>query len=91
MTSNDEKMVWCEHCVETSSGYECLIIGIISLRTGKMRFCPVCGTPKPAEKELAEKLFAVHGWASWKDISEDMKSDWRKVASVAEEHFKGKP
>jgi len=32
------------------------------LRAMEWKFCPVCGTPKPVEKELAEKLYeSTHG------------------------------
>jgi len=51
---------------------------------------------KPTEKELAEKLYEAL-WrrkienSSWEELNPGTQDDWRKVASVAEEHFKGKP
>jgi len=53
---------------------------------------------KPVEKELAEKLYQgfyaalIYGSTGvWGDLLESQRAAWRAVASVAEEHFKGKP
>ena len=92
MTSNDVKKVWCEHIYMNEISQSYFVHPIWPL-TDEAKFCPICGTPKPVEKELAQKLFEAWvksycGHATWIDLVELSKESWRKVASVADEHFK---
>ena len=83
-------MNWCEHMKEGLDGL--VYQGSLSNLT-EIMFCPICGVSRPVEKELAEKLYIA--WfgrdASWMNLNKKFKADWVRVASVAEEHFKGKP
>ena len=86
-------MNWCEHMKEGLDGlvYQGSLSNLIEIM-----FCPICGVSRPVEKELAEKLYEAL-WrrkienSSWEELNPGTQDDWRKVASVAEEHFKGKP
>jgi len=86
MTSDDVKMESVNKCCGHERKYWSL----------QWMFCPFCGTPKPVEKELAEKLYIA--WFNlhsshrlWKELSGESKDDWRQIAYVATEHFKEKP
>jgi len=51
-------MKWCSHMVVGVK----ISVSNRDLRAMEWKFCPVCGTPKPVEKELAEKLYeSTHG------------------------------
>ena len=85
-------MNWCSHMVVGVK----ISVPNSDLRDMECKGCPVCGTPKPVEKELAEKLYGVlreesRLFFSWGSLNVQEREAWRKVASVAEEHFKGKP
>ena len=90
--------VWCEH-ISWMNGTCSINSGwwqysdthksfAIELSVIQINFCPICGTPRPKEKSLAEKLkYACYpGYHSeiWYEL------DWESVALAAEEHFKNK-
>jgi len=97
MTSNDVKKVWCEHIYMNEISQSYFVHPIWPL-TDEAKFCPICGTPKPVEKELAQKLYqgfyaslVYGGTGIWSDLLESQRAAWRAVASAATEHFKEKP
>lgn len=51
------------------------------------KFCPVCGTPRPVEKSLAEKF---EKWLRTPvyDKTHDCNSAGAELAKIAEEHFR---
>lgn len=83
-------MKWCEHSFEVLGEmrfYREIRVGIAK-QTGSVvvgnnwHFCPICGTPRPKEKSLAEKMkesvyaTVACGW-----------DDYQKLEKIAEQHF----
>ena len=70
-------MKWCEH---VDAREQC------TFEIAGMKFCPTCGTPRPKEKSLAEKLREqFYTPATTIPVAECDR--WERVAKVAEEHF----
>ena len=49
---------WCEHCIHSpmpNDRKEFHLKGMM-IYCDKFNFCPICGTPRPREKSLAEKF-----------------------------------
>lgn len=77
---------WCEH---TFTG---ILSGQLRLDSGTgpcvqddWNFCPICGTPRPKEKELWEKM--KEAWLASETCCDD---SFKLMARVSEQHFKEK-
>ena len=89
---------WCEHI----KGQEGTIYTTINYDFGRcstsvpfyINFCPICGTPRPKEKSLEEKLEAVFNSHSHETCELHKSSHCsviKHLAETAEAHFKEKP
>ena len=80
--------VWCEHMKNKGDGlklykwHDDSIHSLGQSHTEYFQFCPICGTPRPKEKSLAEKFM---------DIPFPMtRLCADKLSDIASEHFKNK-
>lgn len=54
----------------------------LTLRGNEWMFCPICGTPHPTEKSLAEKFKEYLSQNSYIEVAD--------LAQIAEDHYKNK-
>jgi hypothetical protein len=75
---------WCEHTRhEAHWEKDWLVVGGHGLNGKDFMFCPICGTPRPTEKTLAEKFREYLPYAG-----SDMNLEG--LAAIAAEHYGGK-
>lgn len=72
-TKPKDSEVWCEHVIAETQLHNWM-------------FCPICGTPRPATKTLAEKF--QDRWNEGSMTPQEMMND---LVDIAQEHFKEKP
>ena len=89
----EDSMKWCEHI---KMGKDWPYMNTLYYSNGEYRglhileekFCPICGTPRPVEKTLAEKInewFVNNGMFT---KGYDSSFEAKHLAEVAEQHFK---
>ena len=81
-------MKWCEHVfwgksIDGSNEGWSLCGDIQFSKELNWKFCPICGTPRPVEKSLAEKFYESPFMCS-------RLGDCRELEKIAEQHFKDK-
>lgn len=83
-------MKWCDHRMTSGNQWVDCFFNPVS---ESHKFCPICGTPKPEPKSLAEELYLA--WMGdaipayeWDDseMSEE-RIDWQRVADKAREYI----
>lgn len=68
------KMEWCE----CNPGYA---------RGPHWKFCPICGTPRPVEKSmrerLAERMYSEMNYDTWDDRTDKQERNYLKLSDIA--------
>ena len=78
---------WCEHLA--ISGKD--VHAFVPTTDEHWKFCPICGTPRPVEKSLAEKFDEYCGdTLSFGERHGDRMSAIKEMAEIAEQHFREK-
>lgn len=79
------QMRWCEHCIKSpiSGDREEYHLKGFAIYCDSFNYCPICATPRPKEKSLAEKF------ADWGEYQSAMSYEemFKELAKIAEEHF----
>ena len=87
-------MKWCEHLKQEEKGVWWITYprGGYSWTIGdENMFCPICGTPRPKEKTLEEKMAdRLNGFYKHRLIEADIWTIANALTSVANEHFNSK-